>query len=195
MKYLFVLAAFAIGTGTAAAQHSGHAPRSAYAGEQGRQIKSLSAEDIDELRRGGGWGLAKAAELNGVPGPVHLLELRDQIPLTAAQVEALQALYADMREKAIAEGERLIALERELETAFREQAVSEDDLRRLLGEIARSHSSLRFIHLASHLRTPEILSQEQIARYNTLRGYDSDSCGNVPSGHDPRLWRKHNGCR
>ena len=53
---------------------------------QSRAIKSLSESDIQELRRGGGWGLALPAELNGMPGPVHLLELKDQIPLATDQV-------------------------------------------------------------------------------------------------------------
>ena len=47
-----------------------------YAGLEARAIKSLSAADVQELRRGGGWGLALPAELNGVPGPAHLLELK-----------------------------------------------------------------------------------------------------------------------
>ena len=51
---------------------SQHAHNSEYVGEERRQIKSLSDDDISELRQGGGWGLAKAAELNGVPGPAHL---------------------------------------------------------------------------------------------------------------------------
>ena len=62
---------------------------SPYAGEESRAVKSLSAEDIAELRRGGGWGLARAAELNGMPGPIHLLELKDDIPLTREQVSAI----------------------------------------------------------------------------------------------------------
>jgi hypothetical protein len=51
------------------AQHSpvGQTP---YAGMQNRAIKSLSDNDINELRRGGGWGLALAAELNGMPAPL-----------------------------------------------------------------------------------------------------------------------------
>jgi hypothetical protein len=62
------------------AQHS-HVTQTPYAGMQSRAIKSLSDNDINELRRGGGWGLALAAELNGMPGPAHLLELKDKIPL------------------------------------------------------------------------------------------------------------------
>jgi len=80
---------------------------------------SLSREDIDELKRGGGWGLAKAAELNGMPGPLHLLELKDEIPLTPEQVEAVTAVYKRMRVAAVAEGERFLDAEQDLEDAFR----------------------------------------------------------------------------
>ncbi|BDW97808.1 hypothetical protein MACH10_34930 [Thalassospira tepidiphila] len=85
------------------AQHGGNRTEdentpSPYVGQQHRPVKSLSAEDLVELRKGGGWGLAKAAELNGVPGPAHLLELSDQIPLSADQHAAITALYADMKE-------------------------------------------------------------------------------------------------
>jgi hypothetical protein len=52
--------------------------KSKYAGEEKREIKSLSATDIEELQNGKGWGLAKAAELNGIPGPVHLLEMKEE---------------------------------------------------------------------------------------------------------------------
>ena len=52
------------------AQHS-HGAQTPYSGMQDRAIKSLSDNDIKELRRGGGWGLALAAELNGMPGPTH----------------------------------------------------------------------------------------------------------------------------
>ena len=51
---------------------SEHAAPSPYAGEQHREIKSLSPEDVTELERGGGWRLALPAELNGVPGRTHL---------------------------------------------------------------------------------------------------------------------------
>ena len=74
-------------------KHHNHDGHSSYAGQQQRSIKSLSDDDIVELQRGGGWGLAKAAELNGVPGPLHLLELKDKIPLSEDQIEQITALY------------------------------------------------------------------------------------------------------
>jgi len=178
---------------TANASETGH--RSAYAGEQTRTIKSLSAEDIAEIRRGGGWGLAKAAELNGMPGPAHLLEMKDEIALDDAQVAAIKAIYEAMKVAAIAEGEKLIALEADLDQHFRDGTITDDALRASLDEIAASREALRYVHLSTHLKTPTILSADQIARYNQLRGYaDPDPCASVPEGHDAAMWRKHNGC-
>ncbi len=190
----FSLIAFA-----AAAQHHGHSGHSAhaspYAGQEQRAIKSLSDADISELERGGGWGLARAAELNGVPGPMHLLEMRKEISLTADQVAKLEVIFRQMQQDAIVEGKRLIAGEKALEDAFRAGSVSDQALRKLLADIEASRSALRYIHLAAHLTSPRLLTAEQIRMYNQLRGYRGDPCASVPEGHDPKMWRLHNGCR
>ncbi len=178
--------------GNAQAQQN-HASK--YAGQEFRAIKSLSQDDIDELRRGGGWGLAKAAELNGVPGPAHLLELKDEIPLTPDQVGQISAIFADMKKAAIAAGEKLIALETGMEDHFSAGTMTDVILRDFIDRISSTRAQLRYIHLSTHLQTPKILSQDQIARYNALRGYGGDDpCANVPQGHDAAMWRKHNGC-
>jgi deoxycytidylate deaminase len=179
----------------AQAAETGHSHASPYAGRETRLIKSLSPEDIAELRRGGGWGLARAAELNGLPGPAHLLEMKDEIALDAAQLAAIIRIRNQMRAAAIAEGERLISLEQALETQFRDGTVTDDSLRAALDDIAGSRRNLRYIHLSAHLETPGILSPAQIRKYNELRGYTAaDPCAAVPQGHDPAMWRKHDGC-
>lgn len=162
---------------------------------QNRAIKSLSDNDIKELRRGGGWGLALAAELNGMPGPAHLLELKDQIPLTPDQVTQTQALFDGMRKAAVAAGERLIAAESALEAAFARGAVDEKSLRGLLAGAESARTELRFVHLSQHYKTVQFLTAEQIKRYNILRGYAEDPCKNVPAGHNPDMYRRHMGCK
>jgi len=180
----------------ARADDPGHSHLSKYAGQETRDIKSLSPDDIAELRRGGGWGLAKAAELNGVPGPAHLLELKDEIALDDAQVSALSQLYERMKAEAIEQGERLITLERDLEGHFRDGTITDAILRSSLDDIAAARRNLRYIHLATHLQTPAILSPDQIRKYNELRGYSNpDPCASVPEGHDAEMWRRHNGCK
>src|SRR5215475_9498490 len=67
-----------------------------YAGMQQRSVKALSEQQIADLRAGKGMGLALAAELNGYPGPIHVLELGDQLNLSAEQRQRVQQLYEAM---------------------------------------------------------------------------------------------------
>jgi Spy/CpxP family protein refolding chaperone len=168
---------------------------SEYVGQERRSIKSLSDDDISELTTGAGWGLAKAAELNGLPGPKHVLEMKKEISLTAEQEEKTKALYEEMNEKAIVLGRQLIRQERELNDRFARRDIDETILEELLTGISATYAALRYTHLSAHLRAPDILSDEQIGRYNELRGYSSkDPCAHIPEGHDPVMWRKHNNC-
>ncbi len=173
-------------------QTQGHSP---YAGLDSREIKSLSEVDLEDLRLGRGWGLALAAELNGVPGPAHLLELQVELGLDAGQVAAIEDIFVTMQAEAQEAGERFIAAEAAIEAAFREGGMTPDVLRGLIDVSAAAQAELRFIHLSRHLETPPLLTTEQIARYNELRGYGaSNPCDAVPEGHDPTMWRRHNGC-
>ena len=172
-----------------------HTHKSKYAGEEKREIKSLSATDIEELQNGKGWGLAKAAELNGVPGPVHLLEMKEEIDLSAEQIQAIEDIYRKMKQEAVPLGLELIELERELNNHFANRTITNELLRQILQKIAQVHRQLRYVHLSTHLKTPDILKSEQITLYNKLRGYSSDDpCENVPKGHDPEMWKKHHNC-
>ncbi len=193
LVYLAVAIAFS-SSGVQAQDHAHGGDTAPYAGFKTREIKSLSSEDIAELRRGGGWGLALPAELNGRPGPAHLLELQKELELSKDQIAAITAAYDDMRAAAISAGERFIAAEAALSNAFAGPDVSEDILRQLLHETADARAGLRFVHLSQHLSTPELLSSAQIQKYNVLRGYAEDPCANVPDGHDADMWRRHNGC-
>lgn len=169
--------------------------QSKYAGEEKRAIKSLSKTDIEELENGRGWGLAKAAELNGVPGPIHLLQMKDKINLNANQVRAIDDLYQKMKEAAIPLGLELIELERDLNDYFANRTITSELLGDLLENIAQVHKQLRYVHLSAHLKTPDIITPEQMALYNQLRGYSSDDpCENIPAGHDPEMWKKHHHC-
>ena len=169
--------------------------KSKYIGQEKRDIKSLSNEDIKELKAGAGWGLAKAAELNGLPGPKHILEMKQEIELTAKQEEMIITLYNKMNKEAVRLGNKLIEYEEELNNRFAERDIDEKILEELLRKISETYKSLRFTHLSAHLQTPGILSATQIEKYNKLRGYSSDDpCENIPKGHDPVMWRKHNNC-
>jgi len=148
-----------------------HDHRSAYAGEETRTIKALSPEDVDDLLNGRGWGFAKAAELNGMPGPAHLLEMADEIGLRPNQRRAIEALFAEMQAEAQALGRTYVDLERRLDQAFADGAITPDSLAEQVAAIADVRGRLRLVHLRTHLRTPDLLTPHQIVLYNRLRGY------------------------
>ena len=134
-------------------------------------------------------------ELNGVPGPIHLLEMKDEIDLNESQRSAIGAIYRRMKSKAILHGERLIDLERRLESGFRDRTITDALLRASLSAIAETKKELRYVHLAAHIETLKVLSEKQIRNYNALRGYSNpDPCANVPKGHNAEMWRRHNNC-
>ena len=155
--------------------NSKHTFHSKYDGQESREIKSLSEVDIDELTNGKGWGLAKAAELNGVPGPVHLLEMKEEIHLSQNQIKQITSLYQEMKHRAIPLGLKLIQLEKELNKYFADGLITDEKLQDILGKIAQTNMQLRYIHLSTHLKTPKILASEQIDLYNKLRGYSRSS--------------------
>lgn len=160
------------------------ADTSPYAGDQHRAIKALSPSEIDDLRLGRGMGLARAAELNGFPGPMHVLELGEPLALSSEQRRATEALVAQMRADAQRIGAALIAAEAALDRDFAMRSIDENALQARLAEIAALHGELRFVHLRTHLSQAALMTREQIRRYDVLRGY----AGAAPAhgGHNPQ---------
>jgi Spy/CpxP family protein refolding chaperone len=160
-----------------------------YAGEERREIKSLSPEEIEQLLQGQGMGLAKAAELNHYPGPRHVLELGEQLELTPAQRAATENAFRRMREEAIRLGGQIVERERALDALFAKGDIDAETLRTTTAEIARLQGNLRAAHLAAHLEMRRLLSPQQIKKYDELRGYTSGK--QTPAAHDHRNHGKH----
>ena len=154
----------------ASAQHQGqhHTP---YAGHQQRSVKALSDQQIADLRAGRGMGLALAAELNGYPGPLHVLELADQLQLSGDQRQRVQRLFDSMKGEATSVGASLIEQETALDRAFATNHASEAALSQLALQIGETQGRLRAVHLKYHLTTRTLLSPAQRERYASLRGY------------------------
>src|SRR5215217_2650969 len=140
----FALLIVLAGTSVASAQHSGghSAPTSPYAGLEKRQVNALSDEQVADLRAGRGMGLALPAELNGYPGPVHVLELGEGIGLSAEQRARVEALHAAMRAEAIPLGERLIAQETDLDRLFAEKRITPANLEAATQAIGATQAAL-----------------------------------------------------
>jgi len=142
-----------------------------YAGQQARAIKALSDDDVAALRNGEGMGMAKAAELNGYPGPKHVLDLARQLQLTDGQRGGVQAIFDRMSAAAKPLGGKLIAQEQALDQLFAKGDITPDRLVVATAAIAELQGRLRSVHLAAHLETRALLNPDQIARYEQLRGY------------------------
>jgi len=154
---------------------------SPYAGQEQRAIKALSDEEIRDLLQGRGMGLAKAAELNSYPGPLHVLQLANELGLSDAQRKATDSLYANVRQRALSIGRQIIEAERTLDRAFVNGAIEPATLRSQVSAIATLQGELRAVHLEAHLAQRALLTPEQIARYDVLRGYRGS-----PAPHDTR---------
>lgn len=107
--------------------HDGHSaaaqvlPPSAYSGMETRRVKALSEEQIADLEAGRGMRLALAGDLNGYPGPLHVLELAEALDLTDEQVSRTKKLLDRMEAEVIPMGRRLIDEEATLDSLFAEK--------------------------------------------------------------------------
>jgi Spy/CpxP family protein refolding chaperone len=142
-----------------------------YAGMQTRPIKALSEQQVADLGAGRGMGLALAAELNGYPGPSHVLELADKLALTTDQRAGVQRLFDSMKAEAVPLGSRLIEQEADLDTQFASRTVTPESLKASTAAIATTQGRLRETHLKYHLSTVALLTPGQMQRYAELRGY------------------------
>jgi hypothetical protein len=158
------------------------AQTSPYAGQQNREIKALSAQEVDDLLNARGMALAKAAELNGYPGPAHTLEWTAELKLSPEQVRAIREIKNRLEAAAKPLGAEIVARERELDRRFAAGSIREAQIAPETKAIGELQGRLRSLHLAAHLDTKAKLDAGQIARYSELRGYGSAS---APQNHDP----------
>ena len=168
MKRFALFALILAATPVAADTAHQHSP---YSGQETRDIKALSPEEIADLNAGRGMGLALAAELNGYPGPRHVLDLAQELQLTAEQQRETTALFEAMRRETSALGAELIEAERALDRLFAERRATPDSVATATGHAGAIEAKLRAAHLRYHLAMVVVLTSDQVAAYNHLRGY------------------------
>jgi len=156
--------------------------RSPYIAQLDSSIRGLSPQEIDDLLNGRGAGYARMAELNSYPGPRHVLDLRQDLHLTVEQTEQIEAAFVQMQAEAKQVGHKILQHEAQFSTDFASRTISEDDIRRQTEALGQLYGRLRAVHLQAHLQITPLLSAEQLAQYNTLRGY-STPLEQSPSDH------------
>lgn len=189
LKLIAVCAMFAGATGTFSQQNSTqhiHGSTAAlpptaspYAGQEARSIRALSAAQELDLLQGKGMELAKSAELDGYPGPSHVLELASALQLDGEQLHASTQLMTRHKDKARTLGALIVAAERALDTAFASHQMDAARIALLTQNIGTLQAALRAEHLQTHLEQTALLSPQQIEGYQKLRGYDTTAAKTV----------------
>lgn len=154
-----------------------------YAGQEARPIKALSDDDMTALSQGRGMGFAKAAELNGYPGPMHVIELSRRLELTPEQLSRSERLLKDHKARARDMGTQLIDAERALDRLFADRQADAAAVEAATRRVGELNAALRAEHLKTHLEQTALLNPQQIARYQTLRGYDNAAAPTTSSHH------------
>lgn len=162
----FVLLTVAAAAACSHQQHHGYDP-----GESSKLVKSLTEAEVANYIEGRGMGLAKPAELNSYPGPMHVLELADKLSLTAEQRGETQRIFDAMRAEATRLGKLIVEKEGELNRAFTNGSISRESLATRVTELSRLQGELRALHLGAHIEMQQVLSAEQVKTYDELRGY------------------------
>ena len=160
---VMVVALFATTASVSWGQHGhGHA-----GGHQAAE--ACSAEFDKVVGEGRGFGLAFAADQNGYPGPLHVLELKDQLKLTADQEAKAQALLHAMFAQSKPKSAQLLEAEAKLRRLFADRAADDAAVRAAVAEVERARAEVRLVHLLTHLKTRDLLTEDQRRIYHEAR--------------------------
>jgi Spy/CpxP family protein refolding chaperone len=149
----------------------GHPPAaSADAGQAPHRRMEAYQREIDTvLADGRGAGLAFAADQNGYPGPLHVLELARELGITAEQETRVRGLFATMLQQARARAGRLAAAEAQLVRLFADRAADEGTVRAAVQDAEAARREVRLVHLLAHLQAHDVLTEAQRQKYHELR--------------------------
>jgi hypothetical protein len=151
---------------------SNQPPLSPYVEQMASPIRGLSIQEVDDLLEGRGAGYARTAELNSYPGPRHLLDLAEPLTLSPVQIAQFTRIFNSMEREAQSIGADIVEAEQHLSASFADTTISDETLSHQISDLADLYGQLRGVHLQAHIQSRSLLTEEQIAHYNTLRGYN-----------------------
>jgi Spy/CpxP family protein refolding chaperone len=160
-----VAAAIAFFVVTAWAQHVHDGSPS-----RGHQTAQACESEFEQvIADGRGFGMAFAADQNGYPGPLHVLELRDRLGLTADQEAKTRALLHAMFAESKPKGARLLEAEAKLRRLFADVTADDAAVRAAVADVERARSEVRLVHLLTHLKTRDLMTEAQRRTYQEAR--------------------------
>ena len=163
MRFVIAAAAIVVFTGLAMGQQP-------YAGLQHRPIKTFLTNKLRTRMLVAAWAFS-ACRLTAW---ANAIELADQLHLSPEQATKVKTLFEFMTAETIPLGASLISQERDLNNKFESRTITVASLEAITKRIGATQAALRAAHLKYHLSTVAILTLEQVARYNELRGYKAD---------------------
>lgn len=163
-----VLLAGAVAVHRGWAQHG--MPRPGAGGPPPHMLAQMCATAFEKnIGEGRGFGMAFVADQQGYPGPLHVLELKDRLKLTPEQETKAQALLTAMFTESRPKSAQLLDAERRLRTLFVDGKADEAGVRSAVAEVERARSEVRVVHMLFHLKTRDLLSDDQRRVYHEAR--------------------------
>ncbi len=127
----------------------------------GGMLSGVSETEKEALLQGAGLGAGMIAMMNGYPGPKHVLEMGDELGLSAEQRETIGTIYGEGKARFVELGTELVAKDEALTALFESGSASTGEVEDLAREIGELQGELRAAHLNAHVETYEALSSEQ----------------------------------
>lgn len=185
-KLVLALGAVALGIGfiplwQLAQRHSGQS--SPYVSQLDSPVKGLSPQEVEDLLQGNGAGYARTAELNSYPGPRHVLDLSQELALSPEQTTTAEVIFDDMQARAQQLGKTIVDQEQQLSQSFESAAITASNVQAQTQDLGALYGELRAVHLQAHLDVKAVLSEEQIAQYDELRGYTGNGAHSGNHAH------------
>jgi Spy/CpxP family protein refolding chaperone len=151
-------------------QHGAHGQQQHAGADAAHRRVQAYLEEFDQVvGEGRGFGLAFAADQNGYPGPLHVLELKDQLKLTPVQEARMKALFEAMLVEARARAADLATAEARLRQVFAAGTADTAAVRAAVAAAESARADVRLVHLLTHLEAREVLSEPQRREYHRLR--------------------------
>ncbi len=180
------------GMGQQHRMHEGGGEAGMQAGMQGGgMLGGISQAEKEALRSGAGLGAGRLAMMNGYPGPKHVLEMADELELTAAQKESIGKIFAEAKASFAQMGARLVEKEEALEAMFASGSVDVKDVEKRAKEIGELQGALRAGHLNAHVRTKQELSPAQLEKLSSGMGAHGAMGGGTGQGQGEGMQHRH----
>ncbi len=125
--------------------------------------------DRDALLNGDSEGMAAYAASNGYPSPKDVLDLAEELGLSAKQKYDIREMADEIRTRARVLGKMIVKVEEELHFSFNSGMIGQESVEEDAESIGKMRGTLRGIHLSAYLKTKEILTEKQFAAFTRLR--------------------------